>query len=264
VALEVTGPSTEVRRVIDGSTCEAVAQASALVIALTINPEAATSAATDPEALDPGASAADQQTKPEPVPEEPVHKPELQHDEAVEAEVPRDDEAARPLLGVGVGLRATGNFGALPKPTLGPELVFKYERTIRFELAGSYFLPRDGTLDETDAVGAHFRLAAMAARTCYRVLAGSVRLFPCAGVGVHWVHATGFGADISSSEDIWSLTGEASFLAIFAVSSHVGFTLDVGGVLPFVRPKYAIKGLGTVHRGSVIAARAAAGVEIDF
>jgi len=232
VELELdTGAATTSRRELSGVSCEEVAQAAALVVALTIRAEA------EPE------------SKPTQVP--PRRTPESE---------PTVNRHARPFLAAAL----TADVGSLPKPAVG--LAVSGGATLgwlRFEPVLAYFAPETAVTADTGE-GAHLSLAAATLRACVPFPDGALWLAPCVGGGVDLVHASGFGADETRSPWTFDAFGTGAVVGGWDISPIISARLELGLVVPLARPDFVVDGGTEVYERSPVAARSMVGLELHF
>jgi hypothetical protein len=217
------------RRRFDGERCDRVAEAAALMIAMLIDPVGATERV------------------------------------ARESEVPLQpaDRTA-----VSLGVRAAGDVGALPQPTIGAGA------TVGLQLGRAHaaldamaWLPR---LSEAQPSGGRAEIGLFSAglRGCYDALLDTdegLGFGPCLGLeaGV----ATGAGIDVLDPERVHGFWGAA--LAGMTVhqrvaTSGLGSALALELVVPVIRPAFEIEGEGEIFRASPVVARASVTVFFGF
>jgi hypothetical protein len=230
VDLTLRSADWEARRTLGGSTCEAVSQAAALVIALAVNLEARAPLAAKPA--------------------EPV--------------VP-SRAAPLPPIGPVASLGMTFDFGSLPRGTVGLEGTFGWQIPhARIELGASYFLPRQGTIFGRSDVGATFHFASGNLRACYELAAGSLVLGPCLDAGVTWTGANGFGPIAVDAVSSVGVTAGGDVAARWLISRHLAPYVRLGALVPLTRPEFAVRDVGTVYRATPGVLRGGVGIEVHF
>ena len=134
---------------------------------------------------------------------------------------------------------------------------------IRVELGGSFFSSQSKTT-ATSAAGARFNLLVAGARGCWALLQGAVEISPCAGVDVQSVSAKGFGATQNYDASGAWLSAAGGALVRVPLASWFALRADADAIVPFSRPTFVVEGDGAVHRPSTIGARAGIGAELLF
>jgi hypothetical protein len=137
---------------------------------------------------------------------------------------------------------------------------------LELEIVGSFLAPQRATLASTPSQGADLWLAHLGARACYELFDARFDVGPCAGGGVEWITAHGFGslpdqpANATGNMVVGSLGGRA----IGRLSSRVVLRLVVEASVPSTRPTFVIAGGGQVFRSSAVSFVATAGAETHF
>jgi hypothetical protein len=260
-------------RQIDAESCGAAADATAVILALTINPsraladddeDASAGAAAAPSAdaaakplesalpLPPGAATSDGL-----IPETPDAPPAAEEDAGAPVDfplfliatlasdtgtLPRTGFGFRGGLGVGAGL-------------FRMEAQMAYWPTVSTQIAGPAGAP---------ASGGSFTMLVADLRACVLGDVGPFSLGPCAGGGITSMQAEGFGVTtpIAGGANWGSLAADA--LVRVRISRYFSPRLDVGAAIPLARPAFDVQGLGPVHRPAAIALQIGVGMELHF
>ncbi len=230
VVLELdTGGKQTSERALEGSSCQAVSQAAALLVALAIRAQATPIAKS---------------VAPTPVPAPPT---------------PSAHE--RPFL----ASQVIADLGSLPGPTVGLGVSGGATFSgIRVEPRVAYFAPRTGSVAEHSTLGARFTLGSAGARVCAPFPRSELWLLPCLGGGVDWVRARGFGARLPRDASAWAALLTAAALAGWDISPIISARLELEGVLPTARPEFEVDGVGAVYRRAPLALRGNLGLELHF
>ena len=251
LATNVDGAPGE--RSLEANSCEAVASATSLIVAWTVDPakaRAQTAAAPAPTAsasATPSASAA-------PAPSQgPSAQPP-----------PPSSEPAR----VVVALSGVGALGVLPSTGFAGELsAGVLIGPLRAEIAGSDWIPQDATAP-AGGEGTHVHLYDGALRACYRGRLGAAfEIDPCAVGAITFASSDGFGeSQTFQRTSSWgSLRAEA--LSSIKVVGPLALRGSLGLGVPITRPPFVLLGpSGSIelHRVSVITAQATIGLEARF
>jgi hypothetical protein len=212
-------------RELRGETCEALAEATAVVLALTMTRQA--------------------QAKPAHVPPAAAPVPAQTSGVSLAGLV---DTGTLPLPAVGLALT-----GAV---SIGP---FRVEP----ELVGLF--PRSGVVDSRPWEGAKFWLVRLGARACPMFEPHqAVRIGPCLGAGLEWLTASGFGSLTTRETTARTVTIEGGLVALVHVVRPLWIRAGMAGAVPVRRPEFAIEGAGTVHRAAALAFRIEIGPELRF
>jgi hypothetical protein len=156
---------------------------------------------------------------------------------------------------------------SLPSTTFGAAVSAGWRAgPLDVELAGVWLAPRRATLPATTAQGADISLAQLGARACYGVGKVLFRWGPCAGVGMAWTFAHGFGPATDQPTDATgqTLVAQLGAYAAHRLFSHFSVRLDAGAVLPFSHPTFVIDGGGLVFQTPSASFRATLGVGAYF
>jgi hypothetical protein len=179
----------------------------------------------------------------------------------------------RDALGFSLGLRAAGDLGSLPQPSLGTGFVLGvHAGRAHAEAEAMVWLPRLTRLspESRGSRGSgEIGLFGAALRGCYD-LAWSARVGfgfgPCLGAEAGL--STGRGIDVIEpvrKHGFWAaaLAG-LTVRQLGAGGPGLGSWLALEIAAPLVRPVYAIDGQGAIFRASALAARASVGVTWSF
>lgn len=315
VRLETPGDGGPRVRQLTGASCKALADATALILALMIDPDAVTAAPPASITTPPPSTA----TPSLPAPSVPPSTPPLPPSESVESSVPSGGPspavttspaaAASPTgtpspapvaplaaaapspapppfpparsaptrslvspppapptdvsfhLGAWVGADAgtlpgvSAGFGASAALVIGPQ---------RIEVGFAARPATRASLPQRPASGGDVDLIAGWAGTCRYLLRRPIALGPCVAVEVGRMRAAAFGVTTpGEAEEPWAAASAGGIL-VWSPLSRLGFVFRIDAAVPIVRHTFVIEGLGRVHEPSVVAARAAAGLELAF
>jgi hypothetical protein len=219
------------QRRIEASSCKQLARAAALYVALIMEPSVGAPAESTASASPPPAPS----PAPSPAPPAPLASRDVPARPRSQREVSM--LAAAGLLVDSATMPRTELLGLL-------ELGARYRRldlTVR-ALAG----PAQETTIMGDA-GARLRPMSAALRPCYAVLVTHpFRLGACAEGEMGWIHAEGIGvAQVRTSDAVgMSLGGEVA--ASWAVGTNFEWRLGAGVLVPVIRPRFELTGVGSV------------------
>lgn len=231
-------------RYFEGASCERVADAVALILALTIDPVAVAAASSEPPApIEPKAKPAPRVVTP---PSRPRPRPR-----------PRPDESERTEVHGIAGLRAAGDVGTLPAPTMGVGAVFDLViGRARLEADGTAWLPRTADADR-EGSGAEVGLLSAALHGCVALLWTSVVVDAC--FGGEGGRSSGNGVGIAHPRQAvgpwWALLGGVAVRAPGNGPITTWFLLEAG--VPLVRSEVVIDEVGVVHEPAPVIGRAA-------
>jgi hypothetical protein len=246
-------------REFEAESCEAAADATALIVSLMIDPTAVAGAVdVDPEPEKTIAPARPGQSPP----------PDSSPSEPAAPSVP---PTRSPLFAVRASL--AGDFGTFSPASIGGELVLGVSpRRLRFELAGSYWVTSKATLPGSPSEGAWLELATLGMRAAYVFRAGDLALAPLVGVEGDQMSATGFGGTSHQTQTaswvavVVGATGSWSPIPRFHA---LALSLTLEAVVAVQQlPSFVATDSGgadhSVQQPSQIAARAFFGVEYRF
>jgi len=264
-------------REVEGSSCEAVGSATALMLAFLLDPEAAAaqvqeeapapapSVETVPAVAEPPAPLA-QPVIPLVAPVSPVATPTPRS--APDAAVERDTSppsAARSRKLWFAGLATGIDSGALPGTTASVALVLgRNVGPLALEAELLRLWPREQRLRSDPNRGGKFELWALGLDACYQVAWSRLALGPCLGVESGTLYGSGFGVDTpQQGKGLW-LDALGMLAGRYRVADWFGARLQAGIAVPFTRPVYVLDNVGTVYQADFMALRAGAGVEAYF
>lgn len=244
VRIEVAGGE----RTVEAGTCSELVEATALILALTVDPRAAARQPAPSERL----------VSPAPPPA-PARKPK-------ESPIPGQRASKGPFDGIrlSVGVEQLADVGTLPSPSLGIGLFVGLNlRALRIELGAGLFPPQ--TERPFVDMGGEFSRVTGSAMLCYQPTLGRLEVGGCMGAGFDRVGATavGTGARAIDATGLWSTLDAEGRIAV-RLTSWLAVRFSLGAHAPLSRPSFAITGAGEVYRPSAVSARQALGLEIRF
>ena len=227
--------------------CSALADATALKVALAIDP-VATARAIEVVALE----------------EKPQPKLATSPRDFAEPSAPSRAPPAEAVLTTS-GLRLAGGagLGLLPGVARRAALSFWLQRSQwRVELAGQGYLGGDARYPQMPTVGANLELFSGLSRVCPVARAGGLEFPLCLGLELGFMRGVGFGLEIPEKSYSWwgaVVLGPALRLP---VSEAVSLWFEADGVMPFLKPGFNVRNLGTLYTAAPGSARLWAGCEI--
>jgi hypothetical protein len=247
VTLTTQGEGASGRRSFSAESCQALADATALILAMTVNPNVTP-------------------TEPPPTPAAaPVTEP------APPAPAPPSSSTPNELLHFSVRASLAGDVGMLPSASVGPEVGLAWlPGHLRAEVSASYLGPQLATSAASQGAGADIELWTFSARAGYAWPVGTFALGPLAGVDVESLSADGFGGTASSFHQsaVLAAIGGGGLL-MWSPLPSLGLRLTAQAEVPLSRPSFVVVDPAPapaelVHRPSAIGGRAALGVEWRF
>ncbi|MDD9932863.1 MAG: hypothetical protein OXT09_04630 [Myxococcales bacterium] len=230
--------------------CTELASATALILALTIDPDIVDAA--ELEAL----ATPEPQPQPDSVPDAAARAPQT-------VTGANEDDDSSIAVGTVARVGALADVGALPSGGIGPQLEVGLSLDRLEVLARGLFLPPqdvDG-IARSGTVG-NLRLAAGGPVLCYALTSGRPRLLPCVGLayGAVW----GQGEDITEGQDgtaRW-LEAELRLRAELNLTPWLALGAGLGGALPLIRTAFRVEGHGEVHAPATLSARVGFGLTV--
>lgn len=254
--LTITDAHGSGTRELDAATCDELAEAAALIVAISIDPRLA-----EPESDSPALDAEPSEPKPE---ELPADAPPARWDGPLDP-VLVERETAKPEAPYRLGLRATGGMDVNVVSSVGATVGLGFGvlwPQWRVELTGSYWTPTEATAATLDDVGGVFQLWAIGLRGA-RVLDAGAFEFPL-GVGVDLgaMHGRGQGDALRSDQAsaFWA-AAVAGAGAAWVAARSLALTLQVDGIVAMSRPEFETDQETLVYRTSAGGARFVVGVE---
>jgi hypothetical protein len=248
VTLKTRRPEASGERVLEAASCSALADATAVILALALVP---------PGEEEVRATAA----KPEPQPVESA--PPVSEDRVpAVSRAPSNAKPGPPALAIG-GFAAT-DATSLPGVGLGGGGLLAWTPgALRIEALFSAFAGPSQTVDRSTA-GARFSMTSLAAGACYTVVRSAIELAPCGGASMHWVSAEGFGATANYDASARWASIDPGLLARAPLTSWLALRARADGLVPLGRPSFEVENEGVVHKPPPFGIRAALGVELNF
>ncbi len=238
-------------RQLRAATCAELAHATAVMLAIAVDPARAVAVAEGPN---PASSAPLARSAPEtpPVREQPrAGRPQARAG------------AVQSFAGFVV---AGGSLGAVASPAFGTGLgVAWLPGRFRFELDGQWFPPSHIT-GVAQGTGGQFHLLLVGLTGCWSFLPGTIDLGACIGGQGGSVAATGSGSAVAistSTHTAWAAT-KAGGLLVWSPTPRFGLRLSADLVVPLLRNRFLILAEGAVHTPAPVGALGLAGVEVRF
>lgn len=250
VDLETDNGQHTARRSLDASTCDDLARATSLLVAIMIDPAAVSGPAPTPA----------EAPKAAPTPAAPA-EPSAS---VAQTSVPEGRAAAPWALGLSLGVLE----GYLPGWSGGAGIHGVAEwKWVRAEFGGYAWLPARQSVDPDGVQGADFRLFSGEARACVMLPVQAVRLGPCGGADLAFMSGQGFGPRVAPQQNtarFWSVV--AGGLVVWRASSLVSFPIGVDALIAVSPPQFSFTGSDSapVYRPSNVGVRIMLGAEIHL
>jgi hypothetical protein len=252
-------------RVLEAQTCGALAEATALIVALAISPESERvqeALASSPEQdggigveLDPPSEPRTPQERRTPAP---VMRRSLPPDRATHpAPSTGSPLRVRVASGIDTGLLPAVAFGAAAGAVLALD-------GWRFELVGTYWFERRARRDDAPEKGADIAAITGTLTTCALLLRAPIAAGPCAGVEGGGLFGSGFGVTEPESGVAPWLAATAGGVVAFPLLAEADLAIRADLVAAPARARFVLDNVGPVHRPSAISARLGAGLDVRF
>lgn len=249
VTLHTRTGDTEGERTLEDADCAAIQKATALLLALMIDPNAAPPSDAPSEKPPPAA------------PPKPLPKPK-----PIQRRAPPPPAPVRHDPTFSVALDGVVDSGSLPAWAYGARAtVGLLARHGSLDLRSTFWLPRTKASPSFAGAGGQFALAEAAIALCAgsdrsRTLAAGV----CVGPAVEWMRGEGFGVtDPGSASALWPAAFVDGAVQI-GLSRELALRAGVGAIAGWGIPTFAIRQVGTIHAPHAVAARATLGLSYGF
>lgn len=286
VRIETKRAEAQVRE-LRGASCAAIANATALILAMMIDPSVASAAAAKAPPPDPPAPAPPEQAPaapaalpapaeaqvprapagslepsapapvspsgaPAPPPRASTPPPASTSTPARTAAPPPPQDArapaAAPRLSFGLMAWSGIDVGTLPGPTAGFGVTgLSRYGAQQFELGAGLWLDRAATVPERPSAGGEIGLVAMAAGTCRSLLRGPVEIAPCLAIELGVMHARGFGVTSTQHASVFWAALRGGGAVTFRPTQALGLLVRIEGIAPITSPRFLLGGVGEVH-----------------
>lgn len=279
VRLEIPGSDGPRSRQVSASSCAALGHATALILAMIVDPEAALSA---PPASSPGNSGTSGQvsegeagkTMVDPGPPAPISTQPVRFDAPLRLPYvrPLDDREGVALLYLprvsrfSVVVQFLGDFGALPGPAGGISVGFgAFAGRWRLEAGADYLGDKTSSYSALPKAGAVVGfLGGHAAFGLGIPLHAIVEIVPRVRMDVGRFSGTSFGvSDVGQGMAFATSVGAGAMLAV-RVAQSLCLKLGLDGLVFINRPKFIVEGLGPAHEPAAFVVRPALGAEVQF
>jgi len=255
-----TGPATGERRV-DGESCQAIADATALILAVAVDPEAVAARAA-PETVretprwDPTDVPSPVVVMPGPVVEAAPPLPAIP--------APTSPDVPLPLHGAIMAIAGL-DAGTLPRTaTWFGAGVTGSRGSLRLEARAILFSEQTTYLRTPSSAGGDFDLTAAGLTLCQAVRMRSPTLDLCGGLEAGLFRARGFGVtDPSKADPLW-LSITPGVVGTWPLGSALSLRLEASGGIPLKRPGFDLDPYGQVHRASPVIGRLSFGPQLHF
>lgn len=244
-ALETTTASGGGTKRLEGESCDAIALACSVVIALSLDPNASLDAEVPPEEPPP----------PKPPVRSPKPKPKPPAKPA-----PKRETFAYLHGSVGVLFQLLSIPSAFTSAGVGVR-----HRRFSVELGGAVYQPRDVLLTGQRRIGAELRLFSGELLGCFAAVPfqlGAVEV--CPGFKLEYLRATAYGVSNPDEASVLIGAGVGAVRGRLRATSWLSAMLDAGvAVRPF-QPRFVLVGVGKVFETPVVSPFARTGLLVEF
>lgn len=244
VALVTEADGARGERALEAATCASLADATAVIVAMMLDPASAAAG----QASAPVASVAAS-----PPPSESSEAPPV-------PEAPAPDRRVAGVLMAGGALDSGLGPGTKVGVMVGGGVTID---RLRLDVVGSSFAGRAGRVEAAPDAGGDVTVRSLLARGCVTPShAMIVASYACAVAGAAQVSASGFGVEAPSSGSASFAVVGASGLTALRLTSSVSLELGAEALVPLARPRFVLERVGEAHRVAPVALglRAALGV----
>ncbi len=283
-------------RVVEAPSCPSLANATALIVALTIDPERVAAHTPTPGASASGApvvppvasASASASSSPPLVPAPPPPPsasvipsaaPSTSAPPAALAAPPSPHEPGRPETAwpsrhFALLVEGAGDVGTLPRLSDGITGSLSWIiDPLRIEAFGTYLFPQAAYQSSLPNVGTNLHLLVGGLRGCFEPVHRDLELGACVGMELGELQGDGFGSyrtpyqafTPSSGGSFWALPVASGRLA-WRIASSFSLVLDLGIGIPIERDTFYIGGATgpSLHQASSVIGRGAVGPEVRF
>jgi hypothetical protein len=279
VSLIAEGQGEPGRRRFEAESCQAAADATALIVALLIDPSRAPGALQAPGPGAPTAGGGEAPGVPAGLPGETPpgrgEPPPFAEKRVAPATPPAPAPSpvappTRSLPGIlAARIAVGGDTGTISSANVGGEVaVSATVRRVRFEVAGSYWAPHTARLASNGQEGAKLGQQTLGLRIAYVARYRQLALAPFVGAELDWVSAAGFGGTQHGNQSAHLVGVDFGGTAAWWVWRRLALSLTLEGVVLASRPSFvATTGgapTGTVQQASAVVGRTFLGIEVLF
>lgn len=248
------------RRTLRGESCAAIASATAIVLALAIDPEALSRARESTPARDAAEPLRPERSSLKPSSPEPSPRGRSEHVAA-----PPRHSPAEPAPAAYGRLFLAGAFGLLPEISAsgGIGLGLRY-RAFSAEVAGAWTVPRERQHERLPEVRVEVGLSSGSVVGCFSPLALPTALDLCFGAELESISASAQGVTEPGEGRATLGAGLVVLRARQRIERSFSVALELAGTARPHHPEFVIDGVGTVHDIPLLAAAAGAGIVLDL
>lgn len=236
VDLGMEGTTSGTRR-LQAASCLSVARATALIVALALDPHASTLAAGELGPPEPPPPPPDREREAQAAVAQPVAPAPRREEEPAHATDASLSTAPRVLAFAGASVERALLPGVVPGVVVGGGVVW---RALRIDLAAGLAPRVSLSLASTPGAGADLTLAELGLRACAGRVLSWMAAHGCASVRGARLSGEGRGVTEAYRETAYVLSLEPGVLLRVPARSRLAVELDVGAMLPLTRPDFVI------------------------
>lgn len=248
-----------VQRTLHDPSCEVLAETAALMIAVTIDPAAATRAAPPrvptPKPVEPTPTPTPTPTPPPVVTAKPVATPTKRDCDAGRSRLRISPRDLRPC--VGIEARGGLQLGILPGTVsggVGGDLAITWPR-LRIEIGGTHWFARPARVADDPPRGGDIALSVGSLGLCGRFGRRRVEVPVCAGTELGAMVGRGVGIDEPRTERLLWAAAWLGPRVVGVLHPRVVLLGGVDLVVPLAHYRFEVDGLGVVHRVDPVGGR---------
>lgn len=253
------GQGNDVERVLRDRSCTVLAETAVLMIAVTIDPTAATRAPPpEPPASEPVAAP----TKPAPAPPKPAPPkpasspgPRARDCDVGRSQLARRDRDLRPCGSL--ELRGGVQLGVLPQTYgfgVGLDLALTWAR-LRLEIGGNHWFRRSARVADDPPRGGDLRLSSGGLGACARLGRGAIEVPLCGGIEAGAIYGRGVGIAAPRTERVPWVAASTGPRVMWVIRRRWLLIAGADLVVPLARYRFQVEGLGVVHRVGPVGGR---------
>lgn len=251
----VAMPQGSVERTLEAQTCEDLASAAGLIIAVALDPLRVQQARDEPEP-----------TPPPPIeslmPAAPT-RVETAEEHPLQPEPSVEPAPTRPRSAVDLRVGAFGELGTLSVARGGVAAMAGWSRGwVRVDAGATFAAPR--LVSSAEGVGVQLQQAALEGRGCIRPQLGAFEPSTCLGVAGGVVWGRGRAIETPQTTTLPWMAVVAGLDLAWVPTERVGGYVGVDGLAHVLRPQVRVDGAGTIVQTGAVGVRALAGLVVRW
>jgi len=257
LTLETVQGARTWQRSLSAGSCDELADAGALIIALVIDPNLRPEAATTAEAPPPADVPALAPTATLPAAQAAAPTHDLMSE--------RPPTRAESETTVHITASALVDSGTLPRAALGGELTGGLGfGPVEVQALGTVLPEAREVVAQEPARGGDISLLAGGLRGCYVIEGPELAGLACGGLEAGRIQGSGVGTMTTDTQSVFWLAGRLGVVGRYRLGGPTAAQLGLEALIPVTRPEFVLENVGSVHRPAVATARASLGLELHF